>query len=176
MRSFAHEGGAESQEKAPADLNEGIESTLTVASNLIKYAADVETEFGSLPPVTCRRSDLNQVFLNLLVNAAHAIEDVVGTSGDKGRIVVRTRHDDNNVVISITDNGGGIPLDVRERIFDPFFTTKAVGRGSGQGLGIARTIVVEGHNGRLWFESEIGQGTTFFIELPVNGGEESHAA
>ena len=99
---------------------------------------------------------MNQVFINLIVNAAHAIEDPVGESGERGSIAIHTRHEGEHVVVSITDTGGGIPRDVAERIFDPFFTTKDVGRGTGQGLAIARTIVVERHGGTLTFDSDPG--------------------
>jgi signal transduction histidine kinase len=116
--------------------------------------------------------ELNQVFLNLLVNAAHAIADMVGTTGAKGTIRVRTVQEGDSVLVTITDTGGGIPDAIRTKIFDPFFTTKAVGRGTGQGLAIARSVVVDKHGGTLTFESEIGRGTTFFIRLPLGG----HAA
>ena len=109
------------------------------------------------------------MFINLIVNAAHAIEDTVGDSGERGSIAIRTRHEGEHVVVSITDTGGGIPRDVAERIFDPFFTTKDVGRGTGQGLAIARTIVVERHGGTLTFDSDPRRGTTFHVRLPVAG-------
>jgi signal transduction histidine kinase len=111
--------------------------------------AELETELCELPAVRCYASEINQVILNIVVNASHAIGDVVGTSGKKGIIRVRSRHDGDDVVISITDTGGGIPPEIRHRIFDPFFTTKAVGRGTGQGLAIAYAIVVKKHCGAL---------------------------
>ncbi|MFN8546231.1 MAG: ATP-binding protein [Candidatus Binatia bacterium] len=157
----------DSEEKLPADLNQALASTLTVARNELKYVADVETDFGDLPPVPCHLGDLNQVFLNLLVNAAHAIGDVVGTTGRKGQIGVRTAQEGGTVLIAISDTGGGIPEGIRDKIFEPFFTTKEVGRGTGQGLALARAIVVEKHGGTLTFESTLGHGTTFFIRLPV---------
>lgn len=154
-------------EKTAADLNNALESTLTVARNEIKYVANVETDFQDLPLVQCDRGDMNQVFLNLLVNAAHAIKDRGDTNdGHKGTIGVRTRRDGDQVVISISDTGTGIPENIRDKIFEPFFTTKPVGRGTGQGLAIARTIIVR-HNGSLTFESEAGHGTTFTIRLPI---------
>jgi signal transduction histidine kinase len=107
------------------------------------------------------------VFLNVIVNAAHAIEDVVKGKNDRGCITVRTRHEGDCVVITIGDTGSGIPQAIADRIFDPFFTTKEVGRGTGQGLAIARSIVVEGHGGSIAFESVVGRGTTFTIRLPV---------
>ncbi|MGB9144488.1 MAG: PAS domain S-box protein, partial [Acidobacteriaceae bacterium] len=163
MKEFAH---PDTRDQILADLNKALLNTLTVARNELKYVADVETDFGELPMVVCSVSDLNQVFLNLLVNAAHAIADVFKQSGQKGKIRVRTEVQGNQVLISIADNGAGIPEGIRERIFDPFFTTKEVGRGTGQGLAIARSVV-ERHKGSLTFQSEVGRGTTFFLSLPV---------
>jgi PAS domain S-box-containing protein len=168
MKDFAR---PESKEKAAADLNKALLSTLTVARNELEYVADVETDLGDLPPVVCNISDLNQVFLNLLVNAAHAISEVVKGSGEKGKIWVRTVAEDNTVLVTITDTGCGIPEGIRTKVFDPFFTTKEVGRGTGQGLAIARSVVVERHKGTLTFESEVGKGTTFYICLPLEPGE-----
>jgi signal transduction histidine kinase len=164
MKEFAHPS---SSAQAPADLNQAILSTLTVARNEIKYVADVDTELGELPPVTCHVGDLNQVFLNLLVNAAHAIADRVATDGGRGVIHVSTCREGEHVVVAIRDTGAGIPEAVRSRIFDPFFTTKEVGRGSGQGLTIARSIVVDKHGGSLTFETAPGEGTTFFVRIPL---------
>jgi signal transduction histidine kinase len=112
---------------------------------------------------------LNQVFLNLLINAAHAIADVVKATGERGRVVVRTRQAGEQVEISVSDSGSGIPEGVRQKIFDPFFTTKEVGKGTGQGLTLARAIVVEKHGGTLTFDTEMGKGTTFFVRLPISG-------
>jgi signal transduction histidine kinase len=168
MKEFAHPEG---KEMAAADLNRALLSTLTVARNELKYVADVETEFGDLPLVICNIGDLNQVFLNLLVNAAHAIEESTKGSGQKGKIRVRTLSEGGTVLITITDTGGGIPEAIRGRIFDPFFTTKEVGRGTGQGLAIARSVVVERHKGDLTFESEVGKGTAFYVRLPIDPGE-----
>ncbi len=170
MKEFAH---PDQREKSPADLNHALETTLTIARNEYKYVADIETDFGELPPVACHLGDLNQAFLNLLVNAAHAIADVVGASGGRGRIRVSTRHEGSTVRIQIADTGRGIPENIRDRIFEPFFTTKEVGRGSGQGLPIARSVVVERHGGALTFESEIGKGTTFTITLPIIDGSKN---
>ncbi len=154
----------------PADLNHAIESTIIVARNEYKYVARIDTEFSTLPPVNCLVGDLNQVFLNLIVNAAHAIEDRFGKCDDRpGRIVIRTAVDGEDVVLSFTDNGNGIPPDVRDRIFDPFFTTKEVGRGSGQGLSISRSIVVDRHEGSITFDTVVGEGTTFHVRLPIHG-------
>jgi PAS domain S-box-containing protein len=170
MKDFAH---PESKERAATDLNKALLSTLTVARNELKYVADVETDFGDLPLVVCNISDLNQVFLNLLVNAAHAIGEVVKGTGEKGKIRVRTVSEGKTVLITISDTGCGIPEGIRSKVFDPFFTTKEVGRGTGQGLAIARSVVVERHKGSLTFESKVGQGTTFYIRLPVESGEYS---
>jgi PAS domain S-box-containing protein len=163
MKEFAHP----QTEQAPADLNRALESTLTVARHEYKYVAEVHTQLAELPMVVCNLSDLNQVFLNLIVNAAHAIEDVV-EPGEKGTIRVSTERSGDAVLVRIADSGGGIPADVRTRIFDPFFTTKEVGRGSGQGLAIARAVV-EKHRGSLGLETAVGRGTTFTIRLPVGG-------
>jgi PAS domain S-box-containing protein len=166
LKQFAHPDGG--QEKTATDINEALRSTLIVARNELKYVADVEVEFGDLPPVVCQIGELNQVFLNLLVNAAHAIADVVRDTGKKGRIGVGTACEGDDVVITISDTGCGIPEAIRSKIFDPFFTTKEVGRGTGQGLAIARTIVADKHGGSLTFQSEVGRGTTFSIRLPVD--------
>jgi len=173
MKDFAH---PERKERVAADINKALLSTLTVARNELKYVADVETDFGELPLVVCNLSDLNQVFLNLLVNAAHAIGDVVKQSGKKGKIRVRTLAEGKTVLVAISDTGCGIPEGVRSRIFDPFFTTKEVGRGTGQGLAIARSVVVDRHKGSLTFESVVGEGTTFCVRLPVQSGDDSENA
>ena len=170
MKEFAH---PDQTEMAPADLNQALQTTLAVAKNEYKYVADVATEFGDLPPVLCHVGDLNQVFLNLIVNAAHAIGDVVGQGGGKGTIRITACREDDLARIDIADTGSGIPEAIRPRIFDPFFTTKEVGKGSGQGLAIARSIVVTKHHGSLTFESEVGKGTTFTIRLPIAGERDS---
>ena len=178
MKEFAH---PDRKEMAQADLNQAISSTLVIASNEYKYVAEVETHFGELPLVNCYAGEVNQVVLNLIVNAAHAIGDVVKGKSDggapvKGLITVRTRVLDGSVEIAISDSGNGIPVDVRQRIFDPFFTTKEVGKGTGQGLAIARNVVVDKHHGTLHFETEIGKGTTFYIRLPVDASAGSETA
>jgi PAS domain S-box-containing protein len=173
MKEFAH---PDQKEMAPVDLNQAIQSTLTIARNEYKYVAEVETDFGELPRVTCLVGEVNQVVLNIVVNAAHAIADAVKGTDARGRITVRTRREGDQVQIAISDTGGGIPEHVRERIFDPFFTTKEVGRGTGQGLAIARAVVVEKHHGSLTFESEVGRGTTFFVRLPIDGARPETSA
>jgi signal transduction histidine kinase len=173
MKEFAH---PDSKEMTTVDLNRAIDSTLTIARNEYKYVADLETDFATLPPVVCYAGSLNQVVLNIVVNAAHAISDVVRGTEQKGRITVRTSQDADHVVISIGDTGGGIPDAIRERIFDPFFTTKEVGKGTGQGLAIARSVVVDQHHGTLSLESVVGKGTTFFIRLPIDAARPASPA
>ncbi|HLA96698.1 MAG TPA: PAS domain S-box protein, partial [Pyrinomonadaceae bacterium] len=167
MKEFAHPG---SREKQSADLNRAIESTVTVARNEWKYVAEVETDFDEkLPAVPCYLGEFNQVILNMVINASHAIADVVGDgSQGKGKIVISTTRVDNDwAEVRIGDTGNGIPAEISARIFDPFFTTKEVGKGSGQGLAISHAVVVEKHGGQLTFESEPGHGTTFIIRLPL---------
>ena len=168
MKEFAH---PDQKDMAPADLNHAISSTLVIAKNEYKYVAELELELGEIPPVRCHVGDLNQVVLNIIVNGAHAIADVVKDTGQKGRLRVRTRQDGSDVIIEIGDTGGGIPAHVQSHIFDPFFTTKEVGRGTGQGLAIARSVVCDKHGGELTFETVVGQGTTFFVRLPIEGRE-----
>ena len=167
MKEFAHPGR---EDKVPADLNKIIETTLTVARNEWKYVADLVTDFDcSLPEVPCHPGEINQVILNLVVNAAHAIEDHVKLGRmPKGVITVATRRKDDWAEIQISDTGGGIPEAIRPRIFDPFFTTKEPGRGTGQGLAICHPVIVDKHGGRIFFESEVGRGTTFTINLPLD--------
>ena len=142
-----------------------------MARNELKYVADVDLQLGDIPPVPCFVGDLNQVFLNLLINAAHAIGDVIASGRcERGTIGVRTRRDGDDVVVSVSDTGTGIPEAIAAKIFDPFFTTKEVGRGTGQGLAISRSVVVDKHSGSLTFETELGRGTTFVVRLPLNGG------
>ena len=164
MTEFAHPDAR----MADVDLNRAIKTTLNMARNEYKAVAEVETNFGDIAPVHCHAGDINQVVLNLLLNAAHAIEEVVEGTSKKGRITVRTRAIGDFVEISITDTGDGIPEAVRGRIFEPFVTTKEVGRGTGQGLALSRGLVVEKLKGSLHFETETGKGTTFFIRLPVS--------
>lgn len=166
LKEFAH---PVKKEMAPADFNRAVQTTLTIATNEYKYVADLETDFGDLPPVTCQIGEISQAVLNVVVNAAHAIDDVIKDSGRKGLISVRTRLEGETVLLSISDSGGGIPEGIRGRIFDPFFTTKEVGRGTGQGLAIAWSTIHEQHGGSLTFETHVGRGTTFFIRLPVAG-------
>lgn len=166
MKVFAH---PDQKVMAQVDINQAIESTLIIARNEYKYVADVETDLGTIPLVTCYGGDVNQALLNIVVNAAHAIGDVVAGTDRKGLIRVRTRCSAERVEIAISDSGGGIPEEIRARIFDPFFTTKPVGKGTGQGLAIARSVVVDKHHGEILVDSKVGVGTTFTIWLPVAG-------
>jgi signal transduction histidine kinase len=165
MKEFAHPDQAA---KSLADLNQAIRGTLVIAHNEYKYVAELDAQYGELPAVPCYLGEINQVILNLLVNAAHAISDVVKDTASLGKLTVRTRLDGAAVEISISDTGTGIPEAARDKIFDPFFTTKEVGRGTGQGLAIARSVIVNKHGGTLRFETECGKGTTFIIRLPIN--------
>ena len=166
MKEFAHPGV---EEKTSVDLNRALESTLTVARNEWKYVADLQKDFDSdLPLVSCLPGELNQVILNLIVNAAHAISEVIEEgSGTKGTITVSTRKVGAEAEIRVSDTGAGIPEEIRTRIFEPFFTTKDIGKGSGQGLALAHAVIVEKHGGTIHFESETGRGTTFIIRLPM---------
>ena len=165
MKEFSHPG---SKEKASVDLNRAIESTVTVARNEWKYVADLQTNLDpSLPLVPCLVGEFNQVVLNMIVNAAHAIADAIKGTGGKGTITICTSRVGDFVEVRIADTGLGIPESVRHKIFDPFFTTKEVGRGTGQGLAIARSVVVNKHGGTIDVESEVGKGTTFLIRLPL---------
>jgi PAS domain S-box-containing protein len=168
MRDYAHPPTAE---RIPTDVAAALRNTLVVATNEYKYVADVETDFDALPSVRGNGGELQQVFLNLIVNAAHAIESVVGESGRRGVITISACQDGDDVLVSIADTGCGIPPEVANRVFDPFFTTKEVGRGTGQGLALARTMVVEGHGGALTFETVLGTGTTFHVRLPIGATE-----
>ena len=164
MKEFSH---PDSLDKIQVDLNQAIESTITVARSEWKYVADVDRDFdASLPLIVCYPGEINQVILNLLVNAAHAIGDKV-RDGKKGTITVRTRARGPYAELAITDTGTGIPSSIQTRIFEPFFTTKDVGKGTGQGLALAHSIVVKKHRGKIWFDSEVGIGTTFFVDIPL---------
>jgi len=167
MKEFSHPGG---KDKEPLDLNRLIETTMTVARNEWKYVAEVDLHLKKdLPQIPCLADEMGQVFLNLLVNAAHAIAGKLGDNptGDKGTITISTDVLDEMVEIRVNDTGMGIPEDIRKKIFDPFFTTKEVGKGTGQGLAIARDVIVNKHDGTIEAESVVGEGTTFIIRLPI---------
>lgn len=166
MKNYAHLG---SEDALPSDVNKALTDALTIARCVYKNVADVEVDLGPLPPVTCHICNISQVFLNLIVNAAHAVEDAVGETGKRGLIRVESRLEGDTALICFGDNGCGIPKSIQERIFDPFFTTKGIGRGSGQGLAIAHAVIVDKHGGSIDLESETGVGTVFRIRLPVKG-------
>ncbi|MCH6258099.1 ATP-binding protein [Puniceicoccaceae bacterium K14] len=164
MKTFSHPGENCAR---PTNLNETIEGAIAVAANEWKYVSKVETELEeSLPEVLCYANNFGQVIINLVVNAAHAIEDS-NDGKEMGLIHISTRTGDENAEIRITDNGTGMSDEIVEKVFDPFFTTKAVGKGTGQGLSIAYGVIKK-HNGSIEIESEVGKGTTFIIKIPLD--------
>ena len=167
MRDFSHPGTGE---KIPTDLNEAVETTLVVSANEWKYVANMVKDLQpDLPQVPCLPGELNQVVLNLVVNAAHAIAGVVGDgSHGKGTITVSTRRCGDWAEINVRDTGTGIPEPIRDKVFDPFFTTRPVGKGTGQGLAIARSVIVSRHGGTITFQTQMGVGTVFTVRLPIN--------
>ena len=171
MKIFAHPGG---EEKEPADINKEIEKTITISRNEWKYVAELETDFDeSLSLVPCFQAELNQVILNLIVNAAHAIAEAnKDNPSQMGTIRISTRREDNWAKIYISDTGSGIPQEIRHKIFDLFFTTKDPGKGTGQGLAISHSVIVEKHKGTITLESKEGKGTTFIISLPLTSEPE----
>ena len=171
LKEFSHPGSGDME---MADINRVVTTTVTVARNEWKYVADIEFDLADeLPSVPCFPSAISQVILNIVVNAAHAISDAnAGSAGAMGEIqIVTLMPDSNTVAIRIADNGPGIPEQIRTKVFDPFFTTKEVGRGTGQGLAISRRVITEQHGGQLRLESEVGVGTVFTIELPLQQSE-----
>ena len=167
MKIFAHPGGIE---KEPIDINKEIEKTITITRNEWKYVAELITDFdATLPAVPCHRAEFNQVILNLIINAAHAIADANGDhSSERGTIKISSTLDGNWAEIRISDTGHGIPQDIRHRVFDLFFTTKEPGRGTGQGLAIAHSVIVDKHSGKIDIETGKDRGTTFVVRLPVD--------
>ena len=159
LKEFSHVGRAE---KMPSDLNAGLESTLNIVRNELKYKTTIEKELGDIPLVPCFMQEINQVFMNLLVNAGQAI-------ADQGTIHIRTYREKDWICVRVTDSGKGMSPEVQKRIFEPFFTTKRVGEGTGLGLSMAYQIIVEKHGGQLLVESTEGQGTTFTVRLPQDG-------
>jgi signal transduction histidine kinase len=165
MKEFSHPGRVE---KTPVDLRRTIENVVAVSRNEWKYVADLSVDFdATLPLVPCIGAEFNQVMLNLIVNAAHAIADVVGDTGKKGAIRISTQRVGETAEVRIHDTGCGIPEAIRGKVFDPFFTTKGVGKGTGQGLALAHAVIVRKHGGTLRFETEAGAGTTFIVQLPL---------
>jgi len=167
MKEFSHPG---TEEKTPIDINVAIQSTIDVSRNEWKYHANMVTDLDpDLPLVPCIPGEFNQIILNTIVNGAHAIADIAGDNPEKmGSITIRTCREGDWAKVTVSDTGTGIPESIRTRIFDPFFTTKEVGKGTGQGLAIVYSAVVDKHDGRLDVESEIGKGTTFTIRLPLH--------
>lgn len=165
MKEFAHPDGGE---HGAADVNRAIETTLAVARGEYKHVATIETHLETIPEVLCNIGEINQVLLNLIVNAAHAIE-TAGKDASVGCISISTARAGPFVEIVVADNGCGIAEENLERIFDPFFTTKEVGRGTGQGLAIARSIVVDKHHGSIDVMSKVNRGTRFRLMLPIAG-------
>jgi len=161
MKELSHPG---TRDARAADINHAIESALEISASSYRTVAELDKNLAPLPQVVCYIAELGQVFLNLIVNAAHAME-----GKGRGRLTVRSAIDGDHVVISFGDTGGGIPPEIQQKIFDPFFTTKEVGRGTGQGLAIARAIVVDRHGGSLSFDSAADLGTTFVIRIPIDG-------
>ena len=169
MKEFSHPG---EKHKTPSSINKTIETTVTVSRNEWKYVAEIDLDLADeLPPVECYPNEIGQIWLNLIVNASHAIGDVVRGTEEKGRISIRTAGDDDQVTIEVSDTGAGIPESIRNRIYEPFFTTKEVGTGSGQGLAFVYDIVVKKHDGTIECDTEEGKGTTFRIRLPVRQQE-----
>ncbi len=171
MREFSHPS---EREKKLADINHGIETTVTISRNEWKYCADVELNLDhELPLIICQIDEINQVILNMIVNAAQAIQEKfpVG-SGLKGKITISTFQRDSNISITVEDCGAGIPAEIQDRIFDPFFTTKGIGRGTGQGLSVAQNIIVKKHRGAISVDSKVGEGTKFTISLPIDNEED----
>ncbi len=166
MKDFSHPG---SKDKEPTNINKIIETTVQIARNEWKYCSDVELALAEdLPQVYCHPSDIGQVVLNLLLNSAHSIKERLEQAPNsiKGMILIRTTAAEKDVILTITDNGCGIPENILNKIFDPFFTTKEVGKGTGQGLAIARNVILNKHDGDIEVTSEPGQGSTFTIRLP----------
>jgi signal transduction histidine kinase len=171
MKEFSHPGG---KEKSPVDMNQAILTTITVARNEWKYVADVVTDLDpKLGQVLCLAGEFNQVMLNLIVNAAQAIGARLAGTESKGTITISTMRMADTVKIAIHDTGTGIPEHFRSRLFEPFFTTKPVGKGTGQGLALVHTVIVQQHQGQIWFESEEGVGTTFYVQLPLGAEAKS---
>jgi PAS domain S-box-containing protein len=168
MKDFSHPG---TEVKTNIDLNKAIESTITVARHEWKYVAEMVTDFDpGLPLVPCLPAEINQVILNIIINAGHAVADALKQNGSdqKGTITIGTRALGEHAEIRISDTGTGIPENIRSKIFDPFFTTKEVGKGTGQGLAISHSVVVDKHGGTITFDSEVGKGASFVIRLPFN--------
>jgi PAS domain S-box-containing protein len=168
MRDFSH---IDERRQSSVDINKVINSSLVICRNEFKYVADLETDLDeNLPRVICCLDDMNQVFLNLIINAAHSIADVIGNHPEKrGLLRITTKRSEDDVVITVSDTGTGISQEVANKMFEPFFTTKPAGQGTGQGLSIVKSKVIDKHGGKVDFKTESGKGTTFIITLPING-------
>ncbi|MEO8704319.1 MAG: ATP-binding protein [Kofleriaceae bacterium] len=166
LKGFAHRDTAE---QVSSDIHAAIENTLVVVANELKYVADVVLDLSGTREVCCNIGEIQQVLLNLLVNAGHAITERVGISNERGTIRVATHDDGADLVLAISDTGSGIPPHVMAKIFEPFFTTKPVGKGTGQGLAIVHTMIVDHHHGKISVDSVVGEGTTFTVRIPVTG-------
>ena len=165
LKEFAHPNSPELQ---PADLNHAIETAVAVSRHEWKYVAEIATEFDpTLPPVPCVIDEFNQVILNLVINAAHAIGDAIKARSGRGKITIRTKHTPPWATIEVEDTGTGVAPEIRDRIFEPFFTTKDVGKGTGQGLTIVHSVIVKHHHGTIDLETEVGRGTKFIVRLPM---------
>jgi two-component system NtrC family sensor kinase len=164
LKDFSHVDAL--QEWQVVQLHQGIDSTLNVVASELRYKADVVKEYGEVPEIECLSSQINQVVMNLVVNAAHAMGSGGDGGGQRGRIVIRTGSSGGEAWFEVADNGSGIPKDVLPRIFDPFFTTKPIGKGTGLGLSLSYGIVQK-HQGRITVDSEVGRGTTFRVTLPL---------
>lgn len=166
MKIFTHSG---THEKSDIDINRNIEMAVLLTKNEWKYVADIDFDFdNNLPPIKCNSDEINQVLINLLVNAAHAISEKKALDGKNGKIIIKTELLENFCNIYIKDTGIGIESNNFDRIFDPFFTTKAPGKGTGQGLSISHDIIVNKHSGKIFFDSERMQGTTVTVSLPID--------
>lgn len=164
MKDFSH---PDETAEGLADVNRAIEATSIISAHRWKLVADLEANLGELPSIWCYIDELNQVILNMIVNAADAINEKYNNSGTKGTITIETSATETDIKISIGDNGNGMSNEVKDRIFEPFFTTKDVGKGTGQGLSISYDIIVTRHQGTLVCKSELGEGTTFIMTLPI---------
>lgn len=173
MKSFTHNSHGE---YADYSVNHGIETTLEIARGEYRDIAELTLQLGQLPNLHCQGDELNQALLNLIVNASHAIQDVVGSSGQRGMITVSTRAEPDSIVISVKDTGTGISEAVKTKMFDLFFTTKEVGRGTGQGLSLVWRVVVDNHGGQVWVDTELGVGSTFHLRLPLHAQKQKVAS